>query len=362
MTAKRIHILLLEDNPDDALLCEKLLKEVCEEHVFDILWVDRFDKALRKLKEKKVDLILTDLGLPDINGLETVRKLIANVPDLPIVVLTGTMDQSLGIKALRVGAQDYLLKEELTSVLLNRTIQYAMERKSIEKLKDEFISVASHEIRTPLAIIKEGVSNLKDGIAGSLNREQNEIVDMTARNIDRLRKIVDNILNFSRLESGKVLLKSISVDLAPLIAKTIKSCQSTASANKISLHYNPNKLPMLFADSDMIVEVLNNLIDNGIRFAKSKVEVSTRKTDNTVEVTIFNDGPLIDRKHHDKLFQKFSQAERPAGGGGYKGTGLGLAICREVVNLHQGKIWIENKPHRGVAFHFTLPFDQPEMP
>ncbi|MDZ4224903.1 MAG: ATP-binding protein, partial [bacterium] len=131
------------------------------------------------------------------------------------------------------------------------------------------------------------------------------------------------------------------------------SCQSTASANKISLHYNPNKLPMLFADSDMIVEVLNNLIDNGIRFAKSKVEVSTRKTDNTVEVTIFNDGPLIDRKHHDKLFQKFSQAERPAGGvdtrervWDWPSAGRLLICTKEKFGL---------KTNRTEAWPFTLP-------
>ena len=310
--------------------------------------------------EKKIDLILTDLGLPDVTGLETVRKLVAKAPDLPIVVLTGTMDQSLGVKALRVGAQDYLLKEGLTSVLLNRTILYAIERKSIDKLKDEFISTVSHEMRTPLAIVKEGVSNLKDGIAGRLNRKQNEIVDMTVRNIDRLRKIIDNILNFSRLESGKAVMHCTRLDIDSLITDATKGCQSLVHSKKITLDCATPKLPKVFADSEMIMEVLHNLIDNAVRFAKSRVEISACKKNCFVQITVFNDGPLIDMKHHDKLFQKFSQQERPSGGGGYKGTGLGLAIAKEIVGLHQGKIWVENQKKEGVVFHFTLPLDQPE--
>lgn len=361
MEKKQLQILLLEDNPGDARLYEELLKETREGEGYHIHWVDRFDKALQALEEKKVDVIITDLGLPDITGLETIRKLLAKAPNLPIVVLTGTMDQALGVKALRVGAQDYLLKEGLTAILLDRSIQYSMERKSLEKLKDDFVSMVSHEMRTPLAIIKEGVSNLKDGIVGNLNKEQNEIIDMTSQNVGRLQRIIENILNFSRLESGKFPMSCVSLELGPVVAEIVKNCQNIAAANKISLHYSSNKLPVVFADSDMVVEVLTNLIDNGVRFAKSKVEVSARKTDNFVEVTVFNDGSPIEMEDHDKLFQKFFQIQRPAEIGGYKGTGLGLAICKEIITLHQGKIWAENKPRGGVAFHFTLPLDQPSM-
>ncbi len=358
MKENKLAILLLEDNPADAQLFLALLKEQ-NEFECRVKHIERLEKGLKALEEGSFAIILADLGLPDSDGLDTVRKIVAKAPNSPIVVLTGNIDVSLGVKALRCGAQDYLVKNDLSSALLIRSIQYSLERKNLEKLKDEFVGVVSHEMRTPLAIIKEGVSNIVDRLAGPLNEEQTEILKVTEQNIERLKRMIDNVLSFSRLEAGKTPMNCVRLNLESLLLEVTNNFQKLTSRGKIKLHcHAPSKLPPVFADSEMITKVLNNLIENAFRFAKSKVEVYAERKGDTLQVSIVNNGPAIDLEYHSKMFQKFYQITRPTGGG-YKGTGLGLAICRKIIAMHHGNIWVESKPKEKVFFHFTLPIDQP---
>ncbi len=264
-----------------------------------------------------------------------------------------------------------LLKDQVLVIVRNIT-----ERKKLEKIKDEFISTVSHELRTPLSIVKEAISSLKDELLGPLNKEQVEVVDIANRNAYRLWRIINDILDLSKLQSGKVSVHPFSVNIAQLIKEATQSFQTIASNKNIQIDIElPEVIPSLICDGNLIERVLGNLLDNAIRFSKSHILIKAALTQqnqqalgkkdkkNTpmpsnshfIQISVMDDGPGIDKKDIEHLFEKFHQIHRPVGGAGYKGTGLGLAISKEIIELHQGKIWVESALKKGSKFHFSLP-------
>lgn len=231
------------------------------------------------------------------------------------------------------------------------------ERKKLDQLKDEFISNVSHELRIPLTIVKGAVSNLKDGVVGPLTEKQQEIIQVAGRNIDRLQRLMTDLLDLSRLESGKARVHFREIDLAELLKETAKNFQMAVERKYLSLVVTSSSpLASVYADLDMIHQVLNNLLDNALRYAKKKISLEAcEEDDQHMRLTVRDDGSGIDKKNLEIIFEKFKQLQRSGGGPGYKGTGLGLAICREILHRHNGRIWAESESGKGAIFHVTLP-------
>ncbi|MBI5299403.1 MAG: response regulator [Deltaproteobacteria bacterium] len=229
------------------------------------------------------------------------------------------------------------------------------EREEMDRIKDEFVSTVSHELRTPLTTIKSAIENLKDGISGDLNEKQSRVVEIADRNADRLVRIINDLLEISRLESGVAKIHKRRVDAVPLLQEVLQNFQMRTKKHHFILEGNFAKnLPPIYADADMIVQVMNNLLDNALRFAKTKISVEAKATGQDVEVIISDDGIGIPEDRAKELFGKFVQFNRPMGGEGYKGTGLGLAICKEIVDRHGGRIWASSQTGKGTQFHFTM--------
>lgn len=257
-------------------------------------------------------------------------------------------------------------------------------RKQLEQMKDEFISTVSHELRTPLSIIKGAVANVKDLIAGPLNKSQTELMEIADRNIMRLTRLINDILDLSRLESGRTRVTGDRVSPKNLLEQLSVHLKAHVHAKNIKLITlaDPN-MPEIDADSGMALQVLSNLVANAFQYTKSRITVraslapdhvmqqtmpNEAKEDSMndtqpldfdtykfVQFTVEDDGNGIAPENLGQLFNKFVQIDRPMGGAGYKGTGLGLAICREIVQKHHGKIWVESSPGFGSCFSFTLP-------
>lgn len=234
------------------------------------------------------------------------------------------------------------------------------ERKKLERLKDEFISTASHELRTPLAIVAMGIDNLQDNIGDLLDDKQAHVLRVLKKNVDRLGRIVDNLLDFSRLESGGAVPKYAPMNMMAVIDEVTAQIKHLARDKVIDLNVTYAKpLPLAFADEDWIVQVMHNLLGNALRYAERRIEVKVEAVDDQeqgfIQVTVSNDGLFISADDQEKLFQKFVQINRPAGGSGYKGTGLGLALCREIVKKHRGRIWVESQDGGMTHFAFRIP-------
>lgn len=278
-------------------------------------------------------------------------KIQKNVPLAREFIFLSSVDSQPVILEIQVFAITFKGRSLVLNIARDIT-----ERKSLEKMKEEFLFTVSHELRTPLAISHAFLGNLKAGTAGLLNDKQGEILDTTIRNINRLTRLINDLLDFSRLESGKASLNRKATQLNLLLEESYASFREKSKEHHLEFGKNISEnVPMIYVDSDMVIQVVFNLLDNAFRFAKSKVNLSCEKGNDAIEVVVSDDGEGIPSDQLSLLFNKFKQIDRPSGGAGYKGTGLGLAICKEIIKLHQGKIWAESEVGKGTQFHFTLP-------
>jgi PAS domain S-box-containing protein len=228
--------------------------------------------------------------------------------------------------------------------------------KEIDSMKTEFISTVSHELRTPLSITKEGVSLVMDEIPGKINQKQGKILTTARDNIDRLARIINSLLDISKIEAGKVELKRGLINIVDLAKQAADNFTPKIKAKQLTLKTNflKKKIPV-YADSDKIMQVFINLLSNALKFTeKGSIEVSVREKDDRIECAVSDTGIGISRQDLPKVFGKFQQFGRVAGGG-EKGTGLGLSIAKGIVGLHHGIIRVESKQGRGAKFIFSLP-------
>lgn len=233
-------------------------------------------------------------------------------------------------------------------------LQDISERKRIDRMKDEFISTVSHELRTPLTIIREGVSQVLDRILGDINADQQLVLGLALDGIDRLTRIVNDLLDMSRLEAGKVHLHREQVSLTQIVDLVFRSFQVRAQTQEVQLTVKTPAEVTVWADRDKIIQVLTNLISNAFKFTeKGRIEIGVTESKNEVIVSVTDSGRGIAEQDIGKLFQKFQQFGRMPGPGD-KGTGLGLAICKGLLDLHGSHLQVESTLGKGSRFSFAL--------
>jgi two-component sensor histidine kinase/GGDEF domain-containing protein len=239
------------------------------------------------------------------------------------------------------------------------------ELRKIDEMKSEFVSVASHELRTPLASIKNAVQLILNGKTGEINETQAKFLSMAERNINRLTNILNNLLDLSRIESGKIAMKFEELDLRAFIEFILTSFKTQADEKSIQLRMDlPQELPSVYGDREKLEQILTNLLGNAIKFTPEGGEISISaksypEDGNMLALSITDTGIGIAKDQLDKIFDKFYQVE----GSLHRtisGTGLGLAITKGLVEGHQGKIWVESEVGKSSTFTFTLPISEGE--
>lgn len=234
---------------------------------------------------------------------------------------------------------------------------------TMNKVKSDFISTVSHELRTPLAILKQLVALISDETAGSINDKQREIVKKVEVNADRLKKLIDDLLDMSRIERGKLELRYSMVNLNDLLKDSADFYKKQAEEKGIDLsYYLPAKGINLFIDADRMNQAVENFINNAIKFTEEggKISVEVNVMETKVRVGVIDTGIGIAKADLPQLFNRFSQVSNTAGAGS-KGVGLGLSIVKELIKRHGGEVWVESKLGVGSKFYFTLPrFYRPE--
>lgn len=230
------------------------------------------------------------------------------------------------------------------------------ERKNLEMLKDEFIGTVSHELRTPLTVMREATSQVHDGMFGPLNEEQKRILTMSMSAMDRLERIISDLLDISKIEAGKFTLKIQPVDMVEVVKEVLTAFRIRLRNKGLTVKENyPAEEIEIHADRDKIIQVLTNLIGNAIKFTdKGGLEISVELRGDEMECSIRDTGKGIGQEDLPKVFSKFEQFDRVPGPGDM-GTGLGLAISKGIVERHGGKIWVESKLGQGSRFAFILP-------
>lgn len=230
-----------------------------------------------------------------------------------------------------------------------------LKLQELDTLKSDFVSTVSHELRTPLTVIKEGVNLVLEQVVGPTNAQQQECLTMVIRNIDRLTKLISNVLDISKIEAGKMELQKQKVEIKTLLENLVASFEPVYVKKGLKLEVHVEDLPLAYADSDKIVEVLVNLVNNAYKFTeKGGVVISARKIRNFIEIGVRDTGAGIPPEELPRMFQKFAQVgDRYVRHSG--GTGLGLFISRNLVEAMGGGIKVESKLGQGTKFTFTLP-------
>ncbi len=243
------------------------------------------------------------------------------------------------------------------------------ERKNAEEklaesmqLKQQFISTVSHELRTPLTAIREGLNIVLEGVAGKLKSKQREFLELSKRNVDRLSALINDVLDFQKLESGRMNFDFAAVNMAETIKEAADTMQLMAKNFKVELTVDvePQVGTVVF-DRNKMIQVFTNLLSNAIKFtpAGGKVCLSAKIFNDTIAITVSDTGMGIPKDDLPKVFERFYRVQRP--GKEIQGTGLGLPIVAQIVERHNGTISVESELNKGTSFTVSLPLKGPQV-
>ena len=230
------------------------------------------------------------------------------------------------------------------------------EHKRVAQMKSDFISVVSHELRTPLTSIRGALGLVAGGVAGELPERARGLVDIAARNSDRLARLIDDILDVERIESGQMGFRLVPQNLAVLVEQAVEANQTYGQPYGISLRIVEAQRALVRVDADRMQQVLNNLLSNAVKFSPrgAVVEVGVTAREGRARLRVVDRGKGIPPEFRAWIFEKFTQADatstRQRGG-----TGLGLSIAKAIVERHGGRIWFETTPVQGTTFFVELP-------
>ena len=384
MPASSVNILLIEDSLAEARFLKELLKGF-QLGSFNLVHVKRLTEAIHLLTDEhplSYDVILLDLTLPDSEGLNSLQPLLQFAPRVPIVVLTNTNDDELALEAVRRGAQDYLVKRQVSVETLVRSLRYAIERKqAMESLREvnqalshqvkeqtvelvkakeqhqmtsEFVSMMSHDFRNPLSTILLSTELLRDW-EQNLSKEQKRSIFQRIRSAGKnLVQLLDEVILVGRADVDRLECLPAPLDLESFCQQLVEEARLEAgSQHQIEFHLQGEFAETLW-DESLLRHIFSNLFANAIKYSPEGgiIRLEAIAQDNLAVFHLIDRGIGIPPDDLVKLFQAFHRASNV---GKISGTGLGLAIVKRCVEAHGGEISVESQVGVGTHFSVKLP-------
>ena len=381
MREETVKILLIEDDPGDLFYIKELFSE---DGNFIIDSADSLSKGLKKIQKGDCNIILLDLTLPDSKGIETFAKVYKDALSIPVVILTGLDDREVAVKAVNMGAQDYLPKQNLDTGILIRSVRYALERHTnlierrraeeelkvySKRLKDivslrtkelveaqeklirqeklaimgQLSGAVAHELRNPLGVISNAVYFLKMTLDGS-NELTQTYMDIIEKEVSNSNKIISDLLDFSRI---KPVMKD-NFNLAILIDHLLKKQKFSENINIIKKI--KSDFPFVKGDMRQIEQVLFNLILNSIQAMPDggELEILIAPIEKRVKLSIKDNGIGISEENMEKIFEPLFTTKA-------RGIGLGLSVVKNLLEVNDGEIFIESKEGKGLFLQLSFP-------
>lgn len=295
---------------------------------------------------------------PDI---QTQKKSHPILKELPTILNRSSKSSKLSDdREVRVGNHYYKVVYRCFSSE-NRVFVYCSdvtEQVLTQKLRDDYVLTISHELRTPLSIVKSAIANLKDGLAGPLQIEQNKIVNVVVDHTLRLSRLINKVIDLLYLETGRLAADPRMTSLGTLVTDVVTIFKSAADKRGITVEVTlPDTLSPTYMDPILIKQALAHILENAITYATSEVKINAQVKSNMIEVSIFDNGVGIDATDLSTIFDKFRTFKNPKlRNDNTKGVGLGLPICKEIIELHHGSLWAESVVGKGSVFRFNLPY------
>ncbi|MBI3891619.1 MAG: hybrid sensor histidine kinase/response regulator [Candidatus Wallbacteria bacterium] len=357
----RLHVLVV----DDSELYRTHLEEELTAAGYEVETASGGVEALERAARRAPDLVLLDVVMDDLDGLEVCRRLRVKreTADVPIVLVTSQDKPEDTVRGLDVGASDYIGKPFNREILLARVrnqLQMKLGRDELKRLnvlKDEVLSIASHDLKGPLSSILALVAILMDSSAAPLTPFQQRSIGGIQDTALYMLGLVNNVLDIAKMEAGRMEIYPVEVQVAHIINLCVERNHFMAQRKGIELQVHvPRDLPPAVADPHKLNQVINNLLNNAVKFSAEgrPVEIGARTEGNQLRVWVRDRGPGIPETDQCLLFRKFSQTSVRAPTGD-RGTGLGLAIVKQIVELHGGRVWVESRSGDGSLFAFEIP-------
>jgi signal transduction histidine kinase len=351
-------LLIIEDNPGDARLLREMLREngAC---LAELIVARTMSEAMTYLSTHPIDVILLNSALSGAEGLAAIRRARVSAPGVPLVVLSGMDDEDLAAQSLQEGAQDYLIKGQTQTRGLLRALRYAIVRKQLERVKDEFVSTVSHELRTPLTSLFGSLGLLTGNATGKLPEPTARLLAIAQGNSRRMLRLVNDILDIQKLESGHVAFDLKRVGVGSLLVQTVESIRGFAEGHNVKIRFETAvAVDDVRADKDRLAQVFTNLLFNAIKFSPpdGQVVVTVAKAGDgdRIRVSVRDQGAGISPDFRSRIFEKFAQADA-TNALRKGGTGLGLSIVKQIVDRLGGEVGFDDAPGGGTIFYVDLP-------
>lgn len=351
-------ILIVDDNVDDREFYRRMLARVPEAS-YSVREAENGDEGLALSEQKRPDCILLDYSLPGRDGIGVLEEILKQDPTANVVMLTGQGSETVAVEVMKAGARDYLTKDALSPQALHWCIQNAIMHGDLEaKLEQKrqsleiFTRAMAHDLKEPLRTIKSFSKILQ--VSTTLSDEDRELLDYVLGAADHMEDLIVKLSGFTKLEvSGELELKPVALSTA--IERVESNLREQIANSRASISYGD--LPEVMGDATLLVQLLQNLVSNAIRYCadRPEVRVSAESDGAICRLALQDNGPGVDPEHREVIFQPFKRLV----GRGVEGTGLGLAICRRIAQLHGGAIWCEGKEPVGSTFIVELPLARP---
>ncbi len=311
-----------------------------------------------KLAEAGADLVsLTERELAGVIGAASARVMLGSVVHAEAVRIEEVME-ILDEASQVIETSRRLERKSRQLEAATAELRAANERlQELDHLKDDFVSTVSHELRTPLTSIRSFSEILYDHPELEVGK-RNEFLDIIVKESERLTRLIDQILDFAKMESGSIDWRMADIDAESAIEQALQATRSLFEGSAIELEVEvPASLPVVYADFDRLIQVVVNLLSNAVKYCSpsgGRVTVAARNRADELLISVSDNGPGVPLADQERIFERFQQAGQTLADKPY-GTGLGLAICREIIEHFGGRIWLESRPGRGATFAFTVP-------
>ncbi len=340
-----------------------------EDFEFNVFLAETGEEALDILRRQPLDIVLLDNKLPGIQGIDVLDHINQENIDVVVVMITSYASLDLAVRATRQGAYDFVPKpftpKELRASIETITKQLFLRRMT-EKLNVEgrqvrfqFLSVLSHELKAPLNAVEGYLEMMQEKKFGDSLGKYDEIVDRSLFRIQGMRNLILDMLDFTRIESGKKSRKIEPLHLCEIVQHCIDSFQHLSIQKDVDVYLNCSEKTPLKADRQEMEIVVNNLVSNAIKYNKQggRVDINLRKDNGHIQLSVEDTGIGMKKEDIDKLFEDFVRI-RSEDTKNISGSGLGLSIVKRLLNLYDATIHVESQPGKGSSFAITFPDNQ----
>ena len=347
-------------------LADPVSLETIEKCLSDALFITDSDQKVAWLNDRAAEIFgvtmaeAQDKTHESITGLKKITQLLGDVLEQEMPLTCSYETATVKVKRLN---NRYFFKIAINPIhqegrLWGALIQLTDVTRfhEMERIKSDFVSIVSHEFRTPLTTIIVGVEMLREGMLGDLTPRGKEVLEAIGSDCERLTRLIDNLLELSRIESGTIYVEAEPLNVTDLVQEAVRPMKIQAEGKGVELITDlPPEIPPVAADFNKSVWVLTNLIGNALRYtdAGGTITVKVRQRGSRLFFSVQDTGCGIPKEYQEKIFRKYIQVRKP--GKMMGGVGLGLAIAKDIVMAHGGEIWVESEEGKGTNFTFTFP-------